>query len=141
MSQVITLTPSEFMLAVHENRLAPNQLCESAGILTDNMRAYYLLDIHPTVTEKPIRVLIDGRNELKITITKEAATWSQLISVAEADLISGVPFSEVIYKLIDLQFKYYLYKEEPQCRSIRNLFDTLYHHLAHFDKEISQVSH
>ncbi len=141
MTQVITLTPSEFMLAVHEERLTPVQLVKSTDAATEVMRKYYLLGKDSATETHAVMVLIDGRCEPKITITPSAALWAQLINHAEAELVNGVCISEVIHKIIELQFNQYLYTEVPHSRSIRNLFDVLYHHFAHFDKGISLVSH
>lgn len=141
MTQVITLTPSEFMLAVHEEHLTPSQLVKGGGASTDVMRKYFQLDEHKLSKPQPVEVLIDGRCVPKLTITPSAALWVHLINHAEAELVNGVSIPDVIHKIIDLQFKQYLYTEVPHSRSIRNLFDVLYHHFTHFNKGISLVSH
>lgn len=132
MAQIVTLTPSEFMLAVHQQSISPAQLSKCAGLATKKMRSFYQVsdgDENGTNFE----VVIGGVRQAKMTITAEARVWHELLNISIAGLRNGKTFEQTLKLMLDNHYGRFIDVDDESTVGIKALFDQVYYLLLHYE--------
>lgn len=129
---IVTLTPSEFMLAVHQQSLSPIQLSKKAGISTLKMRSFYNVQ-DGDVNESNLEIVIGGVRQPKITVTEPAKVWSELLNIVLKQMEQGKTFELALKWLLDHHYGKFIDVDDESTSGIKALFDQVYYFLLYFE--------
>lgn len=139
MAQIVTLTPSEFMLAVHNQSISPAQLSKRAGLPTLKMRSFY--QVSDGVENKAnFEVVIGGVRQPKLTIMPEARMWHELLNISIAGLNRGKTFEQTLKLMLDAHYGRFIDIDDESTVGIKSLFDQVYYFLLYFECSERNVS-
>lgn len=139
MTQIVTLTPSEFMLAVHNQSISPTQLSKRAGLATLKMRSFYQVP-DGEENHSNFEVVIGGVRQPIMTITPEARVWHELLNISIAGLNNGKTFEQVLKLMLDNHYGKFIEVDDESTVGIKSLFDQVYYLLLHFDSSEPTIS-
>lgn len=132
MTQIVTLTPSEFMTAVSNHTVTPAQLSAQAGIATVKMRSFYEVATGE-VNDANFEVVIGGVRNVVMTITPEAQVWHELLNISIAGIRNGKTFEQTIKFMLDNHYGRFIDIDDESTVGIKALFDQVYHFLLHYE--------
>ena len=132
MKQIVTLTPSEFMMAVHNQSISPVQLSANAGLPTLKMRSFYEVPVG-AVNEFGFEVVIGGVRNQIMTVTNEARTWHELLNISLASMRNGKTFEQALKFMLDNHYGRFVDVDDDSTVGIKALFDQVYYYLAHYE--------
>lgn len=129
----ITLTPSEFMMAVFDESFTPDQLAKNAGASTEAMRNYYKeqLTTKPNTTGQ--QIVIYGTCHSRLVLTDSVIQYAELLTVAEKMLDMGHTLTEVISALLENGFEKYVISYNENDHLMKALFDHYFNWMSHLD--------
>ncbi len=138
MKQIVTLTPSEFMMAVHNQSISPAQLSARAGIGTLKMRSFYEVS-DGDINESSFEVVIGGVRNTVMTITEEARTWHELLNISLAGIRNGKTFEQTLKFMLDNHYGRFIDVDDSSTVGIKALFDQVYFYLVHYEQSERKV--